>query len=103
MALGAAGLDARNDAGTPEADRVKAASAASENYGNFFGQNLFFGAAGVALVVSTLKQNGLTADPRAVSRWTVPVVIASIVLAVIQYRLLDSWLARRSAKEKSKR
>jgi uncharacterized membrane protein len=89
MALGIAGDD--------EADRVKAASAASENYGNFFGQNLFFGAAGVALVVSTLKQNGLTADPRQISRWTIPIVIASVLLSAIQYRLLDRRLRKRAA------
>src|SRR5688572_15031998 len=80
-----------------ESDRVKAASAASENYGNFFGQNLFFGAPGVALVVSTLKQNGLTADPRQIARWTIPIVIASVILSAIQFRLLDNRLRRRAA------
>lgn len=89
--------------GDAEADRVKAASAASENYGNFFGQNLFFGAAGVALVVSTLKQNGLTADPRQIAKWTIPIVIASVILAAIQYRLLDAWLRKRAAKRNSER
>jgi len=84
-----------------DADRVKAASAASENYGNFFGQNLFFGAAGVALVVTTLKQNGLTADPRQIAKWTIPIVIASVIFAAIQYRLLDSWLRKRAAKRNS--
>jgi uncharacterized membrane protein len=86
-----------------EADRVKAASAASENYGNFFGQNLFFGAAGIALVVSTLKQNGLTADPRQIAKWTIPIVIASVILAAIQYRLLDRWLRKRAAQRSSER
>ena len=84
-----------------EADHVKAASAASENYGNFFGQNLFFGAAGVALVVSTLKQNGLTADPRRIAWWTIPIAIASVVLAAIQYRLLDGRLRKRAPKRRS--
>jgi uncharacterized membrane protein len=86
-----------------EADRVKAASAASENYGNFFGQNLFFGAAGVALVVSTLKQNGLTADPRQIAKWTIPIVIASVILAAIQFQLLDRWLRKRAAQRISER
>jgi len=86
-----------------EADQVKAASAASENYGNFFGQNLFFGAAGVALVVSTLKQNGLTADPRQIAKWTIPIVIASVILSAVQYGLLDRWLRKRAAKRSSGR
>src|SRR6185369_5100517 len=67
MSMGAAGLDADRDATTPAAERVKAAAGASENYGNFFGQNLFFGAAGVALVVTTLKDFGIAVDPRRVS------------------------------------
>jgi uncharacterized membrane protein len=81
-----------------EADRVKAASAASENYGNFFGQNLFFGAAGVALIVSTLKENGFAADPRHISRWTIPIAIASVVIGAIQYWLLDRGIRKRAAK-----
>jgi uncharacterized membrane protein len=80
---------------TAELDRVKAASAASENYGNFFGQNLFFGAAGIALVVTTLKQNGLAADPRQIARWTIPVAVASVILSAIQYWLLDRRLRKR--------
>ena len=86
---------------TDEADRVKAASAASENYGNFFGQNLFFGAAGVALIVATLKQNGLTGDPRQIARSSIPIAIASVLLAAIQYRVLDRWLRKRAEKRRS--
>jgi len=105
MAFGAAGLEGQQTADSEEGDRIKAASAASENYANFFGQNLFFGAAGVALVVSNLKQNGLAADadPRRIARWTIPVVIASVVLAAIQYGLLDAWLRKRAAKRKADR
>lgn len=103
MAFGAAGLDEQQTADTAEADQIKAASAASENYGNFFGQNLFFGAPGVALVVSTLKQNGLIADPRRIARWTIPIVIASVILAGIQYWFLDAWLRKRAAKRKQDR
>ena len=97
MALGAAGLDEGRGEVATETDRVKAASGASENYGNFFGQNLFFGAAGVALVVSVLDEHGLTVDPRHVSSWAVPVAIASVVVAAAQYWLLDRWLRRRGA------
>jgi uncharacterized membrane protein len=95
MAFGTAKLEEQKDAGTPEADRIKAAAAASENYGNFFGQNLFFGNAGIALVVTTLKQNGLDADPRRIAKWNIPVVIASVILAFVQYTLFDAWLRRR--------
>lgn len=103
MALGAAELDPERDAETPESDRVKASAAASENYGNFFGQNLFFGAVGVALISSTLNQNGLTADPRHIARWAMPIAIASLVVAAIQYRFFDAWLRRHLGKKDLKR
>jgi len=97
MALGAEDLDDERDRDLPETDRIKAASGASENYGNFFGQNLFFGAAGVALVVSTLKENGIAVDPRRVSLFSIPVAVAAVIVAAVQYWLLDRWLRRRRA------
>jgi len=96
MALGAGGLD---DERTPdETERVKAASGASENYGNFFGQNLFFGAAGVVLVVTTLRDAGIAVDPRHVSLWSIPIAVASVLVAAGKYHLLDRWLRRRAAR-----
>lgn len=96
MAISTARLDEHASADAPAVERVKGASGASENYGNFFGQNLFFGAAGVALVVSTLAEHGIVVDPRDVSRWTVPIALVSVVLGVLQYWSLDRWLRRRA-------
>ena len=96
MALGAAKVRS-NGVESEAAERIRAVTAASENYGNFFAQNLFFGASGVALVVTTLQQHGLVVDPRRVARWSIPVAIASVVLAAVQYWRLDRWLARRRA------
>ena len=99
MAMGAAGLEEETDRERPETDRVKAACGASENYGNFYGQNLFFGAAGVALVVATLKEYGIEVDPRRVALWAIPIAVTSILLGAVQFWLLDRWLARRKAKD----
>ena len=84
MALGAAGLDEDDDRTSQDSDRIKAAAGASENYGNFFGQNLFFGAAGVALTVLTLKDHGVLVDPRRVSLWSIPIAVASIIVSSLQ-------------------
>lgn len=99
MALGAADLDEERDADTPESERVKAACGASENYGNFFGQNLFFGAAGVALIVTTLADNGIEVDAKRIAMWAVPIAVASVVIGAVQFGLLDRWLRRRTRKE----
>ena len=99
MAMGAAGLEEEIDRELPETDRIKAACGASENYGNFYGQNLFFGAAGVALVVATLKEYGIEVDPRRVALWAIPIAVTSILLGAVQFWLLDRWLAGRRAKD----
>lgn len=95
MAISAAGLDTERADDLSAIERVKGASGASENYGNFFGQNLFFGAAGVALVVSVLAEHGFVVDPRRVSRWAIPIAVSALVIAAAQYWLLDRWLRRR--------
>jgi len=104
MSLGAACIDVSpgrpaDDALEPVVERIKAASGASENYGNFFGQNLFFAAAGVVLIVQGLKDNGFDSDPIRISLYTIPVVIASILVGSVQYRLLDRWLGRVRARK----
>lgn len=94
MALGAERLDDESEADAGAVELVKAATGAAENYGNFFGQNLFFGAAGVALVVTTCADLGYTVDPRRVALWCIPVAIAAAVLGGVQFWWLDRQLRR---------
>lgn len=97
MALGAQRLDVERDSDADAVECVKAATGAAENYGNFFGQNLFFGAAGVALVVTTLADLGHTVDPRRVALWCIPVAIAAAVIGAIQFWWLDRRLVSGAA------
>lgn len=78
-------------------DRVKAAAGASENYANFFGQNLFFGSSGVGLVVRNLADSGHVISALHVSLYTIPVAVTALVFATVQYVLLDRWLRRQQA------
>ena len=41
-----------------EDDAVKGLAAANENFGNFFGQNMFAGSAGVLMMAGTLAELG---------------------------------------------
>ena len=45
------------DVDNKDIEKLKAEASAMENYGNFFGQNLFVGAAGVLLMVGTFKRS----------------------------------------------
>lgn len=106
MALAADGLDDQargaargmgDEAEQVAVDRVKAAAGASENYANFFGQNLFFGSSGVGLVVRNLADSGHVVSALHVSLYTIPVAVTALVFATVQYVLLDHWLRRRQA------
>ena len=99
MGLAAAELDRPGEAGEEviDTDRVKAAAAASDNYSNFFGQNLFFGSPGVLLVVKNLADNGYAVGATHVAMLAIPMAAVGFVFATTQYLLLDRWLRRRRA------
>ncbi len=81
-------------------EMIKGYSASSENYGNFFGQNVFIGAAGVLLIVGTLEEQGITVTPAAVSKWSIPIAVTAFILAIIQYYIVDKRIdAIQRAKE----
>jgi len=75
--------------GKKEEELIKGYAAASENYGNFFGQNVFIASGGVLLVVGTLQELGITVTPLEVSKAAIPVAIVAGVFALIQNWILD--------------
>jgi uncharacterized membrane protein len=79
---------------TDSIEKIKAANAAAENYGNFYGQNLSPVQAGILLVYGVMQGLGLTVGVWDLVRYTIPIVVASIILAIIQFRWLDSALGK---------
>ena len=78
-------------------DSIRGASAAADNFGNFFAQNLFLGAPGVLLIVSTMAEQGYTqVTPLAVALWSIPVAIATMIFGVVRNFLLDRRLRAES-------
>ena len=61
-----------------DSERIKARSAATENFGNFFAQNTFVAASGVLLITSTLKSLGYTIAPLDIVVATIPVALMRI-------------------------
>jgi uncharacterized membrane protein len=81
-------LDEERRSGTA-GERVKAATAGSENYGNFFGQNLFPAAAGCLLMQGVLKGAGYSVDVLRLAKLAVPVVCVSLVFSAVQFAFLN--------------
>ncbi len=93
MSLGAAEAEAglRDVDRLPvrEVERIKAADAASENYGNFYGQNLSPVQAGVLLVYGVMRGLGYEVSVWRLILFTVPIVVYSVALGALQFNLLD--------------
>ncbi len=75
-------------------ETIKAATAASENYGNFYGQNLSVVQAGVLLVYGVMKSQGYEVNLWSLVLYTSPIVAASLVLGAVQFALLDRRLKK---------
>lgn len=79
---------------------IKGMSAAVENYGNFYGQNVFIAAGGVLLIVGTLNELGVQVTEKEVSNASIPIAIIAVLLAIIQFRIYDKKIDRLVAKNK---
>ncbi len=79
-------------------ERVKAMTAASENYGNFFGQNIFVAAAGLILIQGVMEGAGYEVELATMALYSLPAGIACLILAFIQFNIFDGWLKRRIGK-----
>lgn len=84
-----------NELDDKDIDKIKAYSAAADNIGNFFGQNLFIANSGVLLIASTLQALGFDVDALAISKAAIPVAIIAFILCFIQNYLLDKSLNRK--------
>jgi len=96
MAIGAAEAQG-GTASDASIEKIKAATAASENYGNFYGQNLAPVQPGILLVYGVMQGLGYWVSLWDLVKYTVPVVAVSLVLGFIQFALLDRAI-RRGAK-----
>ena len=80
-------------------DKIKAYSAASDNIGNFFGQNVFMASSGVLLISGTLESLGYNVDTLQIAKASVPIALAAFALCILQNYLLDNSLKRKYNKK----
>ena len=80
-------------------DKIKAYSAASDNIGNFFGQNVFMANAVVLLISGTLESLGYNVDTLQIAKASLPIALAAFALCILQNYLLDNSLKRKYNKK----
>ena len=72
-----------------ETEKLKSLSAAIDNYGNFFAQNIFIGASGLLLIQTTLQENGYNVSLKQLALFSIPMGIIAIILTFIQVYIYD--------------
>jgi len=76
-------------------ERIKAAGAAAENYGNFYGQNLSPVQAGVLLVFGVMDGLGYAVSVGSLVFYAIPIASISVILGAVQFLLLDRIYRRK--------
>jgi len=77
-----------------EREKVKAMSAATDNVGLFFGEDIFFAIASILLIQSVLKTNGYDLAAIELAVWAIPTAVCAFIIHAWRIRALDRRLAK---------
>ena len=77
------------------AEKVKAYSAATDNVGLFFGEDIFFAIGSIVLIQATLSTYGYELTPLQLALWAIPSAIAAFIIHGFRLLRLDRTLGRR--------
>jgi uncharacterized membrane protein len=80
----------------PTVERVKAMSAATDNVGVFFGEDIFIAVPSILLIQGALKAFGIELTPFELSVWAIPTAICAFLIHATRLMWLDRQLRRRS-------
>jgi len=74
--------------------RVRAMTAATDNVGLFFGEDIFVAFGAIVLMQTILRGEGIEVDPLHMALWGIPTAISAFVIHAWRLRRLDVYLAR---------
>ena len=73
---------------------IRAHTAAADNIGLFFGEDIFIAIASILLIKGFLEQNGIIVEPLQLSVWAIPTAAFALVIHGTRLMMLDRRLAR---------
>lgn len=88
-----AAAERQKDLSEDEREQVKAMSAATDNVGLFFGEDIFIAIGSILLIVGFLEQQGIVLTPFQLSVWAIPTAIAAFLVHGFRLWRLDRRLA----------
>jgi len=79
-------------------EKVKAMSAATDNVGLFFGEDIFFAIGSIVLIQQTLEAYDIILSPLQLAVWAIPTAIAAFLIHGSRLILFDRRLAAAGAR-----
>lgn len=79
-------------------EELKGRANSMENFGNFFGQNVFIASPGVLLILGTMKGAGVAVDAYDVAKASIPMALIVILLVGIRNFIFDKKIAKEMGK-----
>jgi len=89
MAEGAAEVEAGGSLPDPVRHRIRGMSAATDNIGLFFGEDIFIAIGSIILMVGFLEQAGIIVEPLQLSVWAIPTAIAAFLVHGARLSMFD--------------
>ncbi|WP_036248598.1 DUF969 domain-containing protein [Massilia sp. BSC265] len=85
----------------PEAlrHRIRAMSAATDNVGLFFGEDIFVAFGAIVLMQTILNAEGIAVDPLHMALWGIPTAITAFIIHAWNLRRLDARIRREMTHE----
>ncbi len=78
-----------------DAEKVKAYSAATDNVGLFFGEDIFFAIGSIVLIQQILSTYGYNLAPLQLALWAIPSAICAFLIHAARLLIFDRKLGRR--------
>lgn len=95
----AAAEKSHGDLPPEEREKVLAMSAATDNVGLFFGEDIFFAIASILLIQGVFESYGYPLTPLELSVWAIPTAICAFVIHSWRIRSLDRQLGRNAGQQ----
>nr|WP_315394740.1 DUF969 domain-containing protein [uncultured Duganella sp.] len=82
----------------PLRHRIRAMSAATDNVGLFFGEDVFVAFGAIVLMQTILRGEGIEVDPLHIAMWGIPTAVTAFVVHSWRLHRLDAHIAREMMK-----
>lgn len=80
-----------------ERERLRALSAATDNVGLFFGEDIFIAFGAVLLMQAFFAENGIALEPLHIALWGIPTAVCAFAIHGARLSRVDARLARAAA------